>query len=113
LVWVRRAERDLPTINKRLSTGGVLKMGKLVGKVALITGAGSGIGRAGAVLFAKEGAKVVVVDRVPKGGQETVAMIKKAKGEAIFVEADVSKATDVGKDDQEDCGYLWANRYPV
>ena len=70
---------------------------KLDGKVALITGAGSGIGRASALLFAKEGAKVAVADRVPKGGQETVAMIKKAKGEAIFVEADVSKAADVEK----------------
>ena len=70
-------------------------MGKLDGKVALITGAGSGIGRATALLFAKEGAKVVVADYVPVGGQETVRMIKEAGGEAIFVEADVSKASDV------------------
>jgi len=72
-------------------------LGKLDGKVALITGAGSGIGRASALLFAKEGAKLAVADRVPKGGRETVAMIKKAKGEAIFIEADVSKAADVEK----------------
>ncbi|MCX6000354.1 MAG: glucose 1-dehydrogenase [Chloroflexi bacterium] len=70
-------------------------MGKLDGKVALVTGAGSGIGRATALLFAKEGAKVGVDDSVPAGGRETVAMIKKAGGEAIFIQADVSKATDV------------------
>jgi NAD(P)-dependent dehydrogenase (short-subunit alcohol dehydrogenase family) len=73
----------------------MLEMGKLDGKVALITGAGSGIGRATAVLFAKEGAKVAVVDYVPRGGRETVRMIKKAGGEAVFIEADVSKAADV------------------
>ena len=70
-------------------------MGKLDGKVALITGAGSGIGRATALLFAKEGAKVVVADYVPEGGEETVKMIREAGGEAIFIEADVSKAADV------------------
>ncbi len=65
-------------------------MGKLAGKVALITGAGSGIGRATALLFAREGARIVVSDVVPQGGQETVDMIKKAGGQAIFVESDVS-----------------------
>lgn len=70
-------------------------MGKLEGRVALITGAGSGIGRATAVLFAREGAKVTVVDCIPPGGQETVKTIQKAGGEAVFIEADVSKAADV------------------
>lgn len=70
-------------------------MGKLDGKVALITGAGSGIGRASALLFAREGAKVAVVDYAREGGQETAKMIKQAGGEAIFIEADVSKAADV------------------
>ena len=70
-------------------------MGRLVGKVALITGAGSGIGRATALLFAKEGAKVAVADCVPAGGQETVRMIREAGGEASFIEADVSKSADV------------------
>ncbi len=65
-------------------------MGRLSGKVALITGAGSGIGRATALLFAQEGARVAVADRVPAGGQETVRMIRDAGGEAIFIEADVS-----------------------
>jgi NAD(P)-dependent dehydrogenase (short-subunit alcohol dehydrogenase family) len=73
----------------------VLKMGKLEGKVALITGAGSGIGRATALLFAKEGAKVAVADFVPAGGQETVRRIKEAGGEAIFIRVDVSKAAEV------------------
>ena len=70
-------------------------MGKLDEKVALITGAGSGIGRATALLFAAEGARVAVADCVPAGGQETVRMIKEAGGEAIFIEVDVSKAADV------------------
>jgi len=70
-------------------------VGKLDGKVALITGAGSGMGRATALLFAREGARVVVADYVPAGGKETVGMIKEAGGEAIFVEVNVSKAADV------------------
>ncbi|OGO03767.1 MAG: hypothetical protein A2Y91_06135 [Chloroflexi bacterium RBG_13_54_8] len=70
-------------------------MGRLEGKVALIAGAGSGIGRATALLFAREGSKVAVIDCVPVGGQETVKMIKQAGGKAIFVEADVSKPADV------------------
>ena len=70
-------------------------MGKLADKVALITGAGSGIGRAAALLFAKEGAKIVVADFVPQGGHETVKMIKEAGGQAIFVEVNVTKSSDV------------------
>lgn len=62
--------------------------------MALITGAGSGIGRSSAVLFAKEGAKVVVVDIVQEAGEETVRLIKENGGDATFVKADVSKATD-------------------
>jgi NAD(P)-dependent dehydrogenase (short-subunit alcohol dehydrogenase family) len=68
---------------------------RLEGKVAIITGAGSGIGRATAQLFAREGAKVVVADYAPEGGHETVALIGQEGGEAIFVETDVSKAEDV------------------
>jgi len=70
---------------------------RLADKVAIITGAGSGIGRATAMLFAQEGAKVVVVDYAPEGGQETVEMIRRNGGEAIFVETDVSKAAAVEK----------------
>lgn len=70
-------------------------MGKLAGKVALITGAGSGIGRAAALLFAEEGAKIVVADFVPQGGHETVKMLKEAGGEAVFVEVNVTRSSDV------------------
>lgn len=67
----------------------------LKGKVAIVTGAASGIGRATARLFAREGAKVVVGDYDADGGQETVDMIKNEGGEAIFTETDVSKSQDV------------------
>ncbi|MGH7863955.1 MAG: SDR family NAD(P)-dependent oxidoreductase [Candidatus Binataceae bacterium] len=52
--------------------------GILEGKVALITGAGSGIGRATANIFAREGAKLALADIVEKGGQETLSMVSKA-----------------------------------
>jgi len=70
-------------------------MGQLDGKVALITGAGSGIGRASALAFAREGAKVAVADIVVEGGEETVRMVKEAGGEAFFIKVDVSNAADV------------------
>ena len=70
-------------------------MGQLDGKVALITGAGSGIGRASALVFAREGAKVAVADIVVEGGEETVRMVKEAAGEAFFIKADVANAADV------------------
>lgn len=63
-------------------------------KVALITGAGSGIGRAIACLYALEGAKVVVSDIDEQGGNETVRLILKEGGEAFFVLADTSKVMD-------------------
>lgn len=64
-------------------------------KVAVITGAGSGIGRATALLFAKKGAKVVVVDLDSKEGSKTVDSIEGHGGEARLVVADVSKASNV------------------
>ncbi len=69
--------------------------GVVAGKVALVTGASSGIGRATALAFAREGAKVVVADVTVEGGEETVAQVKQAGGEAIFVKTDVSKAVEV------------------
>ena len=69
--------------------------GILSDKVSLITGAGSGIGRASAIAFAREGAKVVVSDINAEGGEETVSRISEIGGQAIFVPADVSRAGDV------------------
>ena len=67
----------------------------LRGKVAVVTGASSGIGRASALVFAREGAKVVVADVIVAGGEETVRLIKAAGGEALFVKADMAKAAEV------------------
>jgi NAD(P)-dependent dehydrogenase (short-subunit alcohol dehydrogenase family) len=65
------------------------------GKVALITGAGNGIGRASALGFAGGGAKVVVVDRDTAGGEGTAGIIRQQGGDALFVAADVTKSADV------------------
>ncbi|MGH7933110.1 MAG: SDR family oxidoreductase, partial [Candidatus Binataceae bacterium] len=68
--------------------------GLLQGKIALVTGAGSGIGRAAALAFTREGAKVLAADVVEGGGNETVKLIKNAGGEAIFTKCDVAKASE-------------------
>jgi len=70
-------------------------MGRLQGKRAIVTGAGSGIGRASAKLFAAEGAAVFAVDKVPPAIEETVAEIKAAGGRAIAVTADAGAEADV------------------
>ena len=69
-------------------------MGQLEGKVAIVTGGASGIGRATSLRFAAEGAAVVVSDLNPSRGGETVAAIKEAGGRAVFVEADTSSERD-------------------
>src|SRR4051794_20522353 len=67
---------------------------RLAGKVALITGAGSGIGRESALLFAREGARIVIADVNAAAGEESAAEVRAAGGEALFVRADVSSAAD-------------------
>ena len=69
--------------------------GLVAGKVALVTGGGSGIGRQACLVFSREGAKVVVSDVTVEGGEETVSLIKQAGGEAAFIKADVAQAAEV------------------
>jgi NAD(P)-dependent dehydrogenase (short-subunit alcohol dehydrogenase family) len=68
---------------------------ELQNKVALITGGTSGIGRDTAILFAKQGAKVVVTGRRETDGNQTIDLVKAAGGEGLFVKSDVSKSADV------------------
>jgi NAD(P)-dependent dehydrogenase (short-subunit alcohol dehydrogenase family) len=71
--------------------------GSFAGKVAFVTGARSGIGRAAALAFARNGADVVVADVSEQGNRETARMIEQAGGRALAVRCDVSRATDVVK----------------
>ncbi len=68
---------------------------KLDGKVAIVTGGSSGIGRATAIAVAQEGAKVVVAARRTQEGEETVRLAKEAGGEALFLQTDVTQAEEV------------------
>ena len=69
--------------------------GTLNEKIALVTGAGSGIGRATSLVLAREGATIVVADVNADGGEETLSAIKDMGGDGMFVHADVSRADDV------------------
>ncbi len=69
--------------------------GLVAGKVALVTGGGSGIGRQACLVFCREGAQVVVSDVTVEGGEETLSLIKQAGGEAAFIKADVAQAAEV------------------
>jgi NAD(P)-dependent dehydrogenase (short-subunit alcohol dehydrogenase family) len=69
--------------------------GRVAGKAAIVTGGGSGIGRAAAVTLGREGARVVVTDIDAASGQETAAIICQAGGQAAFVQADVTNSEDV------------------
>jgi NAD(P)-dependent dehydrogenase (short-subunit alcohol dehydrogenase family) len=69
--------------------------GQLTGKVALVTGGASGIGRATALTFAREGAKLIIADMNEDGGHQTVHMITEQGGKTTFVHVDVTQATAV------------------
>jgi NAD(P)-dependent dehydrogenase (short-subunit alcohol dehydrogenase family) len=73
--------------------GGVIM--KLAGKVAIISGAGSGVGRATMVLFAREGAKVVGCGRTAASGEETMRLVREAGGDGCFIPTDVRISSDV------------------
>ena len=68
---------------------------RLEDKVCIITGAGKGMGRAAALIFAREGAKGVVADVLVKEGEETVDLVKKAGGDAAFIQVDMTKTAEV------------------
>src|SRR5262245_30803135 len=70
---------------------------RLKDKVFLITGAGSGIGRASALLFGREGARIVALDVDESGGRETVAQVERQGGRAVFSLCDVASESDVAR----------------
>ena len=83
--------------------------GRVEGKVALVTGGASGIGRATALTFAREGAKLVVADMNEDGGQQTVHMITEKGGEAVFVQVRCPQPRSTGTHLQSR-GNVWQTR---
>src|SRR4051812_39050289 len=71
------------------------EMGKFTGKVAFVTGAASGIGRAAALAFARQGARVVAADVSEQGNRETARLIEEQGGRALAAQCDVTRAEDV------------------
>jgi NAD(P)-dependent dehydrogenase (short-subunit alcohol dehydrogenase family) len=69
--------------------------GSFQGKVAFVTGAANGIGRASALAFAREGASVAIADISEQGSQDTARLIEEAGGRALAVKCDVSRAEDI------------------
>src|SRR5690242_2137640 len=90
-----RQQTELIQAISRSSGMGVESMGRLDGKVAFISGSGSGIGRAAAILFSREGAKVIVAEISREGGEKTVAMARDLGGDATFVHTDVTDPESV------------------
>lgn len=88
-------------------------MVSLSGKVAIVTGASSGIGRACAIAFAREGASVVVASRREDEGQETVRLIKEAGSDGFFVKTDVAKEADVSTMVEKTVAYYGRLDYAV
>src|SRR4029434_5289958 len=86
--------RSCPT-SQLVEAGERTMAGRVEGKVALVTGGASGIGRATALTFAREGAQLVVADLNADGGQQTVHMITENGGEATFVQVDVTNTSAV------------------
>src|SRR5215472_11006761 len=78
-----------------MARGGTAMSGLLAGKIALVTGGSSGIGRTSALVLAREGAKVVIGSRRTEEGEETARLVRQAGGESIFVRTDVTVASDV------------------
>ena len=89
-------DSDIKIVHQVAGKGAVARhYDRMHGKVSIITGAGQGIGRAAALLFARERAQVVVADWNPTSGQETADMIHEEGGEAIFFRCDVTNETEV------------------